>query len=175
MKNKLKKPYIRIYYNNDEIPSYIRKQILDLNDKLTCKIASLYRDMNVGWSVNLHNLNNSFKDPNQFYVTAQVGCNENSKVVGFIEFYDDPGEDFTPKATTIQNIWVEPEYRKMGIGSKLVRTVTTDIRKHNQFFLSAAVNNYEAIKFWMNVGFDTPIHTTYHMNPSEGITEDEND
>jgi len=161
MKNK---PRIVVYYNNDEIPSYVRDQILDLSDKASCNLASKYRKLNIGRSLSLSNKNGHFDDNDGLYIVSVLGRNENTKVVGYLHYFNDQSDDFIPKAVCIHNIWIEPEYRKLGIGSEMVRKLINELGSGRQFFISVLSNNKEGLAFWKKLGFITPEYTTYYLN-----------
>jgi len=96
-------------------------------------------------------LNNSIQDPNCKIFVAEA----DQKIVGFIEMriFTDFVEG-SPIAI-ITNLIVEKNYRKLGIGSKLIERTIEDAEKQNaiEIHVWTEFDNQQAINFYTKHGF----------------------
>jgi len=97
-------------------------------------------------------LKKSLQDPNCKIYVAEV----DDKVVGFIDIHVFP--DFVEGApiAIIQNLIVEKNYRKMGIGSKLLKRAVEESEKQNaaELHVWTEFENQQAISFYTEHGFE---------------------
>lgn len=98
----------------------------------------------VPWSENA--LRDELLNPNACFFAA-VCC---GKTIGYVGSYSVCGECY------ITNIAVLPEYRKRGIGEKLLSALIENCRKENCTFLTLEVrkSNMPAISLYEKLGFE---------------------
>lgn len=80
---------------------------------------------------------------------------KNGKILSSLEFYDYHLENFD--WILLYNLATKPRYRNLGYASKLVNTLYEDICNSDQLkglYLFVDINNYEAIKLYLNLGFE---------------------
>jgi len=103
------------------------------------------------WSGRVTMLRKSLQDPNCEIFVAEVG----DQVVGFIEVRVFP--DFVEGSiiAIIQNLIVEKDYRKLGIGSKLLERAIDKAEKQNaiEIHVWTDFDNQQAINFYTEHGF----------------------
>lgn len=89
---------------------------------------------------------------------ALIGNNVNDKLkpIGFTQLYPKYSSVRTVKNWILNDLYVEAEYRKQGIGENLIRTAMDFAKEHNARFveLSTAVNNYTAQNLYEQIGFE---------------------
>lgn len=76
--------------------------------------------------------------------------------VGFTQLYPKYSSVRTVKNWILNDLYVEKEFRKKGVGEKLIRT-TMNFAKENQakfVELSTAVDNFTAQKLYEQIGFE---------------------
>jgi len=103
------------------------------------------------WSSREVMLKKSLQDPNCKIYVAEV----DGKIVGFIETH--VFLDFVEGApiAIIQNVIIEENYRKLGIGSKLLQRVIEEAEKLNavEIHVWTEFDNQQAIRFYTKHGF----------------------
>lgn len=82
--------------------------------------------------------------------------NDKSKPVGFTQLYPKYSSVQAIKNWILNDLYVDKEYRKQGIGEKLIKTAMNFAKENNaKFFeLSTAVNNYTAQNLYEQIGFE---------------------
>jgi ribosomal protein S18 acetylase RimI-like enzyme len=93
-------------------------------------------------------------------------ADNNSKPVGFTQLYPNYSSVRAIKNWTLNDLYVDSDYRKQGIGEKLIQTAMEYAKNDNAKFveLSTAVDNYTAQSVYEKVGFkkqesDTAFYT----------------
>ena len=93
-------------------------------------------------------------NPEGFYVVSAQG-----QVVGYAIVLYEQGFGHTRKLgeAHLMNIAVDPAYRRQGIGSALVNTMISKIRKTklSRMHLEVRISNTTAITFYKKIGFTT--------------------
>ena len=95
-------------------------------------------------------------DNNESVIFVALIDNDNKiKPVGFIQLYPKYSSVRTVKNWILYDLYVEAEYRKQGIGEKLIKTAIHFAKDNNAIILelSTAVNNYTAQKLYEQIGF----------------------
>jgi ribosomal protein S18 acetylase RimI-like enzyme len=89
-----------------------------------------------------------------------------SKPVGFTQLYPNHSSVRAIKNWTLNDLYVDSNYRKQGIGEKLTKTAMEFAKNDNANFveLSTAVDNYSAQSVYEKIGFkkqepDTAFYT----------------
>ncbi len=88
----------------------------------------------------------------------------NDKIAGFIVLMD------VVDAAEIIRVAVLPEYREMGIGTKLIEKAVEEIMKKGMenIFLEVRESNSNAIKLYNKSGFEEcGVRKNYYSNPKE--------
>ena len=82
--------------------------------------------------------------------------NNKSKPVGFTQLYPTYSSVRAIKNWILNDLYVNKEYRKQGIGEKLIKTAMDYAKITNASFveLSTAVDNYTAQKLYAQIGFN---------------------
>ena len=110
------------------------------------------------------------------FIDARVNNNESvifvalddnkSKPVGFTQLYPNYSSVRAIKNWTLNDLYVDKDYRKQGIGEKLIKTAMEFAKNDNANFveLSTAVDNYSAQSVYEKIGFkkqepDTAFYT----------------
>jgi len=110
------------------------------------------------------------------FIDARVNNNESvifvalddnkSKPVGFTQLYPNYSSVRAIKNWTLNDLYVDKDYRKHGIGEKLIKTAMEFAKSDNAKFveLSTAVDNYTAQSVYEKIGFkkqepDTAFYT----------------
>ena len=95
-----------------------------------------------------------------------VVVNDTSKPVGFTQLYPNYSSVRAIKNWTLNDLYVDKDYRKLGIGEKLIKTAMEFAKNDNANFveLSTAVDNYSAQSVYEKIGFkkqepDTSFYT----------------
>lgn len=81
---------------------------------------------------------------------------EKSKPVGFTQLYPKYSSAGAVKNWILNDLYVDKEYRKQGIGEKLIKTAMNFAKENNATFveLSTAVDNYTAQSLYEQIGFE---------------------
>lgn len=165
---KIAKPYtITSYYSKSEIDSRTSKEIINLKNKLIC------HNHNIAINNNLSN--------KPYLIDYHTFCTEKDSVIfciyhkksviGYLEFSIDDTKIVNSKnITTITGIWVEPQYRRRGIASKLVRELYNQ-RSGSVYQITFCDYDSVALNFLKHVGFVNKIQTTYSLDWND---EDDN-
>lgn len=91
-----------------------------------------------------------------------VACTLDGKVVGMgdIQIWHNPnlweeGEEVDPKSGFIDDLWVEPAWRKRGILNRMLQALLDFAETHdiNELILEYAVTNKQAARAWKRLGF----------------------
>lgn len=85
-----------------------------------------------------------------------VALNDKSKPVGFTQLYPNYSSVRATKNWTLNDLYVDKDYRKQGIGEKLIKTAMEYAKNDNAQFieLSTAVDNYLAQNVYEKIGFE---------------------
>jgi len=103
---------------------------------------------------------------NESVIFVALNNNNNSKPVGFTQLYPNYSSVSAIKNWTLNDLYVDKDYRKLGIGEKLIKTAMEFAKNDNANFveLSTAVDNYSAQSVYEKIGFkkqepDTAFYT----------------
>jgi ribosomal protein S18 acetylase RimI-like enzyme len=95
-----------------------------------------------------------------------VALNDKSKPAGFTQLYPNYSSVRAVKNWTLNDLYVDKDYRKQGIGKKLIKTAMEFAKNDNAKFveLSTAIDNYTAQSVYEKIGFkkqepDTAFYT----------------
>ncbi len=82
--------------------------------------------------------------------------NEKSKPVGFTQLYPKYSSVRAVRNWILNDLYVDKEYRKQGIGEKLIKTAMNFAKENNAKFveLSTAVDNYAGQSLYEQIGFE---------------------
>lgn len=158
---------ILTFDNDDEIPSYIRNQILALDDKLSSLISGYCREIgrsgckvlktwNQFWT-NGSNLVLLVDDPDDVDMLY-----DESKVEGYLLYNKNISDQDGTTCIDFVSLWIEPEFRELHSGSVMVRKVF-DMNPNASYEVMVMSNNKVAQSFWKSVGFVTPVCTSYFI------------
>ena len=93
-------------------------------------------------------------------------ADDKSKPIGFTQLYPNYSSVRAIKNWTLNDLYVDSNYRKQGIGEKLIKTAMEFAKNDNANFveLSTAVDNYSAQSVYEKIGFkkqepDTAFYT----------------
>ena len=89
---------------------------------------------------------------------------EHGKVVGYV------GSQSVLDSADMMNIAVSPEFRRQGIGEKLILALTDHLRKNRviALLLEVRVSNAQAIRIYEKFGFvEVGRRRNYYRNPKE--------
>lgn len=80
---------------------------------------------------------------------------DKSTLVGFTQLYPTYSSVRVVKNWILNDLYVDKEYRKQGIGEKLIQTAMNFAKENNAKFvqLSTAVDNYTAQSLYEQIGF----------------------
>ena len=81
--------------------------------------------------------------------------NNNSKPVGFTQLYPNYSSVRAIKNWTLNDLYVDKDYRKQGVGEKLIKKAMEYAKNEHAKFveLSTAVDNYSAQSVYEKIGF----------------------
>jgi ribosomal protein S18 acetylase RimI-like enzyme len=87
---------------------------------------------------------------------ALIDGNNKIKPVGFTQLYPKYSSVRAVKNWILNDLYVEAEYRKQGVGEKLIKRAMHFAKENNAKFLelSTAGNNYTAQKLYEQIGFE---------------------
>ncbi len=95
-----------------------------------------------------------------------IALNDEAKPVGFTQLYPNYSSVRAVKNWTLNDLYVDEDYRKQGIGEKLITAAMEYAKIDNAKFveLSTAVDNYTAQSVYEKIGFkkqepDTSFYT----------------
>ena len=95
-----------------------------------------------------------------------VAFDENENPIGFTQLYPTYSSMRVSKNWILNDLYVESNYRKQGIGEKLIKTAMDFAKAHGSSFveLSTAVDNFTAQSLYEQIGFqkqppDTAFYT----------------
>lgn len=103
----------------------------------------------------------STEDPNN--VILAIDTNQENNVVGYIEV--DPTSKEKSKFILIKGIYVLPEYRRKGVGKKLLTMMKEEKCGHNEQLRVQAFTE-SGLRFWENFGFKIHHYSLYY-NPKK--------
>ena len=94
-------------------------------------------------------------DNNESVIFVAV-VDEISKPVGFTQLYAKYSSARAVKNWILNDLYVDKEYRKQGIGEKLIKTAMNFAKENNAKFveLSTAVDKYTAQSLYKQIGFE---------------------
>jgi len=104
-------------------------------------------------------LRSTLSDQNKLIVVAEV----NTKLVGmgslfacFSQSIWEQTRDIEFKSGIIDDVWVEPDFRKIGVFSAILRELVAFAENHNieELIIEYAVSNKEAAETWTRMGFN---------------------
>jgi ribosomal protein S18 acetylase RimI-like enzyme len=86
---------------------------------------------------------------------ALAAINDRKLPVGFTQLYPAYSSVRAVKYWILNDLYVEPDHRKQGIGEELIKTVIAFAKKDNVTIveLSTAIDNYTAQHLYENIGF----------------------
>ncbi|MDO9399427.1 MAG: GNAT family N-acetyltransferase [bacterium] len=93
-----------------------------------------------------HILHNCIKSQTDYLLIAK----EKEKIIGFIII----NNSLVFKKTIIENIYILPQFRKKGFGTKLLNMAIKKIKTTGCEYICLLTNNYEAIKFYESNSFE---------------------
>ena len=84
-----------------------------------------------------------------------IALNSDQSPVGFTQLYPTYSSMRVVKNWILNDLYVEKEYRKQGIGERLIQTAMTFAKENNAKFvqLSTAIDNYTAQSLYEQIGF----------------------
>jgi ribosomal protein S18 acetylase RimI-like enzyme len=84
-----------------------------------------------------------------------VALNENSQPVGFTQLYPSFSSVRAMKNWILNDLYVENDYRKQGVGEKLIRKAMDFAKENGAKFieLSTGMDNFTAQKLYETIGF----------------------
>lgn len=107
----------------------------------------------------LRTLHTALDDPNKRLVVAEH-CTAGLVGMGYVYIWRSQGiweqsESVEYKSGIIDDIWVEPEFRRMGIFKALLRELVTFAEAHHasELILEYSASNKEAKEAWTRLGF----------------------
>lgn len=127
------------------------------NEKDIADIANIEKlSFSTPWSENA--IRESMNASTTFYVARQ-----HNKVIGYMGLSKIAGEGY------VTNIAVLPEYRRQGIGKKILEYVILDSKKELEFIsLEVRVSNRAAISLYENLGFlNVGKRKNFYTHPQE--------
>ena len=104
-------------------------------------------------------LRSSLSDPGKLLVVAEAG---DARLVGMGYLYVwrnqgiwEQSGDIECKSGIIDDVWVEPDFRKLGIFSAILRELLAFAKSHaiNELILEYSTSNKEAAATWKKLGF----------------------
>lgn len=104
-------------------------------------------------------LRSSLSDPDKLIVVAEA---TNARLVGMGYLYAWRNEDIWEQAGEVElksglidDVWVEPDFRKLGVFSAIIRELVAFAESHHidELILEYAVSNKEAAAIWTKLGF----------------------
>lgn len=108
----------------------------------------------------LTTLRASTADPNKLLLVAET-VEAGLVGMGYIGVWHAQGiweqaEEVVFKSAIIDDVWVEPDFRQMGIFSAILRELLAFAEKHaiEELILEYAVSNQEAATVWTGMGFE---------------------
>lgn len=117
----------------------------DLDFVKNAKIASIFdyaKDISTEEKARILNYINRFMD--KFLLDYQIIVKDGAKCgVFLVREYED--------GVLIDEIFLTPEYRGLGIGSSVIKT---ELKKHNKVYLWVYKENVGAIKLYQKLGFN---------------------
>jgi ribosomal-protein-alanine N-acetyltransferase len=77
------------------------------------------------------------------------------KVVGYVISDVVPQKNKTTRRGHLLNLAVDPEFRRMGVGTMMLEEITEHLRRENveAIWLETRASNSAAIKFYMKMGY----------------------
>ncbi len=107
----------------------------------------------------LATLRSSLSDPAKLIVVAET-TDERLVGMGYLYVWRSQGiweqtADVEFKSGIIDDVWVEPDFRKLGVFSAILRELLTFAESHNigELVLEYAASNKEAAAAWAKLGF----------------------
>jgi len=93
-------------------------------------------------------------DNNESVIFAAL-IDNNTKPIGFTQLYPKYSSARVVKNWILNDLYVDKEYRRQGIGEELIRTAMNFAKENNAKFveLSTAVDNYTAQSLYEQIGF----------------------
>ena len=134
-------------------------EIIRINNKQVDLVADLFDKYRV-----FYKKESDIESGKQF-IQARLDNNESvifvaldtdkSTVVGFTQLYPTYSSVRVVKNWILNDLYVAKEYRKQGIGEKLIQTAMNFAKENNSKFvqLSTAVDNYTAQSLYEQIGF----------------------
>jgi len=103
---------------------------------------------------------------NESVIFVALNNNNNSKPVGFTQLYPNYSSVSAIKNWTLNDLYVDKDYRKQGVGEKLIKKAMEYAKNQHAKFveLSTAFDNYSAQSVYEKIGFkkqepDTAFYT----------------
>jgi GNAT superfamily N-acetyltransferase len=92
----------------------------------------------------LEKINNAHVYPNQIFFQVAL---LDGQVVGFIEATRNKDSVF------VERLYVEPQYHRLGIGSKLIKSILKWLNNQEKVEIIVAAYNHSNINFYQQIGF----------------------
>jgi GNAT superfamily N-acetyltransferase len=85
----------------------------------------------------------------------KILAEENGKVVGWVLIYIISNERHDEPYAFLENVYIEEEYRKQGLGTKLIQTAIEESKKRNCYKIIGTSRIYKegVHKFYLKNGF----------------------
>jgi len=92
---------------------------------------------------------------NESVIFVALNNNNNSKPVGFTQLYPNYSSVSAIKNWTLNDLYVDKDYRKQGVGEKLIKKAMEYAKNQHAKFveLSTAFDNYSAQSVYEKIGF----------------------
>lgn len=150
------------YNGNDKVRNSIKSSDL----KEMCNIYNEYALMLFDIRMR-HNIltETSLAHPDWILLSENIDiAKHKGEVVGYVSYT--VKESFGRNLVTITNIHVKDAYKRMGVGSKLVRNLFRDY-DNGQFTATCVFeDNHEAQSFWKKLGFATKVSSDLFVDYS---------
>ena len=126
------------------------KQLVDSNDSsFTLEMANKIWDEVEKYNIKYFLVKDNDKIIGTCYLCIIPNLTYNGKSIGFIE-----------------NVIVDNNYRKKGVGKKLMEMATNYAKENNCYkaVLKSGINRVDAHKFYRNIGFDGESRKAFEIN-----------
>jgi len=156
-----------------KIESYLGEQVKDCISSVDLKaLCDIYNEFAIDtvYGIRLkHNILDETVLASPDWILSSenidIAKTKDGKVIGYISYYVKPV--FNKYLIDIANIHVRRDYKRMGVGSKLIRNLF-DRYKNAQFTARYVLeDNYQAQKFWNHLGFVTKVSSDLFVDHTE--------
>jgi diamine N-acetyltransferase len=132
------------------------ESILKLNKALFDYEEKFNSEYNLGWTYSEKGQNyfrKRIKDDSSIVLVAETG----NRIVGYLLiFIDTHSIRKTNPIAEVENMFIDREYRKHGIGTELMKEAIKLIKEKGikRIDVEVEAQNFEAIKFYKSIGFE---------------------